>query len=63
MHHHHESVNEVSDVGDGVEFGINIIPHTAAWTTLGDTMQPGDGINLEIDILARYLGRMNAVSS
>ena len=56
------TVNEVNDVGDGAEFGINIIPHTAAWTTLGDVMQPGDGINLEIDILARYFGRMHAVT-
>ena len=52
------TVNEVADVGDGVEFGVNIIPHTAAWTTLGETMTPGTSINVEIDVLARYLGRM-----
>jgi riboflavin synthase len=42
---------------DGARFEINIIPHTAAETTLGD-LAPGRGVNLEIDILARYLGRM-----
>lgn len=57
------TVNAVADVGDGVEFGVNIIPHTAAWTTLGEPMQPGDGINVEIDVLARYLGRMKDVMS
>jgi len=52
------TVNAVADVGDGVEFGVNIIPHTAAWTTLGELLQPGDAVNVEIDVLARYLGRM-----
>jgi riboflavin synthase len=42
---------------DGARFEINVIPHTAAETTLGD-LAPGRGVNLEIDILARYLGRM-----
>ena len=52
------TINEVADVGDGVEFGVNIIPHTAAWTTLGETTTPGASVNIEIDVLARYLGRM-----
>ncbi len=56
------TVNDVADVGDGVEFGVNIIPHTAAWTTLGDLSEPGTGVNVEIDVLARYLGRMRAVA-
>ena len=47
------TVNEV----DGMRFGVNVIPHTAAQTTLGDLI-PGRGINIEIDILARYIGRM-----
>jgi riboflavin synthase len=47
------TVNEV----DGARFGINIIPHTAAQTTLGD-LAPGRRVNIEIDILARYIGRM-----
>jgi riboflavin synthase len=51
------TVNEVEDQPDGVVFGLNIIPHTAAMTTLGG-IALGDGVNLEIDVLARYLGRM-----
>lgn len=41
---------------DGEVFGINIIPHTWEATTLG-TLKPGDAVNLEIDMLARYLAR------
>jgi riboflavin synthase len=41
---------------DGRRFGLNIIPHTWEATTLG-TLQPGDTVNLEIDMLARYLAR------
>lgn len=51
------TVNEVADTEDGVSFGVNIIPHTAAETTLGDAAA-SDGLNVEIDVLARYLGRM-----
>jgi riboflavin synthase len=51
------TVNAVEDVGERVRFGLNIIPHTAEITTLG-TLAPGAGVNLEIDVLARYLGRM-----
>ncbi len=52
------TVNDVADQPDGeVHFAINIIPHTAALTTLG-ALAAGDRVNLEIDILARYLGRM-----
>jgi riboflavin synthase len=47
------TVNEV----DGARFGVNIIPHTAAQTTLGE-LAKGRRVNLEIDILARYIGRM-----
>jgi riboflavin synthase len=47
------TVNEVS----GAEFGVNIIPHTAAATTLG-TMVAGTRVNLEIDLLARYVARL-----
>ncbi|MEA3062417.1 MAG: riboflavin synthase [Sphingomonadales bacterium] len=42
---------------DGARFEVNIIPHTAQQTTLGD-LAAGRGVNLEIDVLARYLGRM-----
>lgn len=51
------TVNEVADTPEGVAFGVNIIPHTAAETTLGG-VAAGDGLNVEIDVLARYLGRM-----
>jgi riboflavin synthase len=44
---------------DGSVFGVNIIPHTAAVTTLGGK-QPGDRVNLEIDMLARYVQRLMA---
>ena len=51
------TVNEVENIADGVRFAINIIPHTAQQTTFAD-MAPGRKLNIEIDILARYLGRM-----
>jgi riboflavin synthase len=46
----------VNDV-EGVGFGVNIIPHTLDQTTLGD-LQPGDAVNLEVDLIARYLERL-----
>lgn len=51
------TVNEVEPDSDGVRFTINLIPHTAAQTTFGEVMV-GQTVNLEIDVLARYLGRM-----
>jgi riboflavin synthase len=55
------TVNEVADQPDGTcHFALNIIPHTAAVTTLG-ALKAGDGVNLEIDVLARYLMRMQAL--
>lgn len=52
------TVNSVADQPDGSAlFGLNIIPHTSAVTTLGG-LAVGAGVNLEIDVLARYLGRM-----
>ena len=52
------TVNEVEDAAEGgVRVGINLIPHTAQKTTLG-SLAPGRQVNIEIDILARYLGRM-----
>ena len=41
---------------EGRRFGLNIIPHTWTATTLG-ALKPGDAVNLEIDMLARYLAR------
>ncbi|WP_238367042.1 riboflavin synthase [Mesobacterium pallidum] len=46
----------VNDVA-GREFGVNLIPHTQAVTTWGET-RVGDPINLEIDTLARYVARL-----
>lgn len=55
------TVNEVADQGDGTtHFALNVIPHTAECTTLGG-LAAGDAVNLEIDVLARYLGRMREV--
>jgi len=52
------TVNEVEDLsGGGVRFGINVIPHTQEVTTFGE-IAPGRALNIEIDVLARYLGRM-----
>ncbi|MFQ3595355.1 MAG: riboflavin synthase [Sphingomonadaceae bacterium] len=51
------TVNGLADEADGCRFELNIIPHTAAWTTLG-AARVGQAVNLEIDILARYLQRM-----
>lgn len=47
------TVNEVS----GVDFGVNLIPHTQAVTTWGD-VRKGDVVNLEIDTMARYVARL-----
>ena len=42
---------------EGDTFGVNIIPHTQQMTTFGST-QVGDRVNLEIDVLARYVARL-----
>lgn len=55
------TVNDVADQPDGsCQFSVNIIPHTAEVTTLG-ALTPGDRVNLEIDVLARYLQRMQSL--
>jgi riboflavin synthase len=51
------TVNEVETLSDGVRFAINLIPHTAEQTNFAQ-IAPGRKVNIEIDILARYLGRM-----
>jgi riboflavin synthase len=50
------TVNEV----DGVKFSINLIPHTQEVTTLG-ALAPGARVNLEIDLLARYVERLSSM--
>jgi riboflavin synthase len=47
------TVNEV----DGASFGVNLIPHTREVTTLG-LLRDGDPVNVEIDIIARYVERL-----
>lgn len=57
------TVNEVADQADGsCHFMLNIIPHTAEVTTLG-TLVAGRKVNLEIDVLARYLKRMQSLAA
>ena len=52
------TVNTIDDSDDGgTVFGLNIIPHTWQVTAFGD-LQLGQAVNLEIDVLARYLARM-----
>lgn len=50
------TVNEV----DGARFGVNIIPYTLRHTTWEDR-RPGDLVNLEVDLLARYVARLHQV--
>ena len=47
------TVNEV----DEVRFGVNVIPHTQQWTTFGEA-SVGQEVNLEVDMLARYVARL-----
>ena len=55
------TVNAITDHADGtMDFELNIIPHTAEVTTIGK-LQSGDPVNLEIDVLARYLQRMQSL--
>ena len=56
------TVNDVRDRPDGTcDFALNIIPHTGDVTTLGELAE-GDKVNLEIDVLARYLQRMQGLA-
>ncbi len=51
------TVNRVEDRPGACEFSLNIIPHTLQHTTLG-ALRPGHRVNLEIDLIARYVARM-----
>ncbi|SNS31948.1 riboflavin synthase alpha chain [Noviherbaspirillum humi] len=55
------TVNRVADTASGCEFSINLIPHTIEVTTLKH-LQPGAKVNLEIDLIARYVERMLSLS-
>jgi len=52
------TVNDVGDNGTATRFGVNIIPHTQQVTTLG-RLQTGDRVNVEVDLMARYVARLN----
>jgi riboflavin synthase len=57
------TVNDVREAEDGTtHFSINVIPHTAQNTTLRD-LDPGRQLNVEVDVLARYIDRMLAARS
>ena len=51
------TVNRVADSAQGTEVSINLIPHTIEHTALG-SLAAGSAINLEIDLIARYVERM-----
>jgi riboflavin synthase len=54
------TVNDVRDADDeSTHFSVNVIPHTTAHTTLGELAQ-GSQLNVEVDVLARYIDRMLA---
>jgi riboflavin synthase len=55
------TVNSVSDRPDGCEFSINLIPHTVEVTTLRH-LRAGSNVNLEIDLIARYVERILSAS-
>jgi riboflavin synthase len=56
------TVNSVEDRADGCEFSINLIPHTVEVTTLKH-LKAGDSVNLEVDLIARYVERMLSTAS
>ncbi|SDC20668.1 riboflavin synthase alpha chain [Cupriavidus sp. YR651] len=56
------TVNSVSDEADGCVFSINLIPHTVEVTTLNE-LKAGARVNLEIDLIARYVERMLSASA
>jgi riboflavin synthase len=56
------TVNDVTEADESIRFSVNIIPHTAQETTLGG-VAAGHPLNVEIDVLARYIQRMLAIKS
>lgn len=54
------TVNSVRDDEQGCEFSINLIPHTVQNTAL-HTLKTGSPVNLEVDLIARYVERMLSV--
>ena len=56
------TVNRVEDLAEACRFSINLIPHTIAMTTLKH-LRAGSKVNLEIDLIARYVERMLSVTA
>ena len=56
------TVNDVRDVDGGTVFTVNVIPHTGQNTTLGELLA-GKQLNVEVDVLSRYIDRMLAARS
>jgi riboflavin synthase len=56
------TVNKTEDSADACVVDINLIPHTLQSTTLGNLKQ-GDAVNLEVDLIARYVARMLELKS
>ena len=54
-----DGVSLTTNTINGVEFSINLIPHTVEVTTL-KRLKPGSGVNLEVDLIARYVERILA---
>jgi riboflavin synthase len=54
------TVNSVADLADGCEFSMNLIPHTIENTAL-HALTHGSAVNLEVDMIARYVERMLSV--
>jgi riboflavin synthase len=52
-----DGVSLTVNVVEGDSFAVNVIPHTAAVTRFG-TLRPGEAVNIEIDMLARYVARL-----
>ncbi|MBI5782729.1 MAG: riboflavin synthase, partial [Gammaproteobacteria bacterium] len=52
-----DGVSLTVNVVNGAKFDVNIVPHTLAETTL-DNLRPGSKVNLEVDLVARYLERL-----
>ena len=52
-----EGVSLTVNTVDGPRFSVNLISHTRGCTTLGD-LAPGSAVNLEVDVIARYVARM-----
>ncbi|MFO0613080.1 MAG: riboflavin synthase [Polyangiaceae bacterium] len=55
------TLNEVEDRGDATLVRVMIIPHTQGATTL-DSLKPGDAVNIEVDVLARYVFRQLSIA-